>query len=116
MIEKTILVSNLDIFVYDLKNELDSKNMDYVMINEGDFCEVHIGNFIYYLHDINNAKLSCESTKPFSENDLVEEFSLCAYHDLNKPTANKKSINYVSKKKQMKYQNMKYKTNKGFTK
>ena len=32
MLIKRFIVFDLDIFIYDLKKELDSKNIDYVMI------------------------------------------------------------------------------------
>ena len=44
---KKILVSNLDVFIYELKMELDNINKDYVIVNEDGFYEFHIDNFIF---------------------------------------------------------------------
>ena len=44
---KKILVSNLDVFIYELKMEFDNINKDYVIVNEDGFCEFHIDNFIF---------------------------------------------------------------------
>ena len=54
---KKILVSNLDVFIYELKMELDNINKDYVIVKDNGFCELHIDNFIFFLYDIDKLKL-----------------------------------------------------------
>lgn len=44
---KKILVSNLDVFIYEIKMEFDNINKDYVIVNEDGFYEFHIDNFIF---------------------------------------------------------------------
>ena len=44
---KKNLVSNLDVFIYELKMEFDNINKDYVIVNEDGFCEFHIDNFTF---------------------------------------------------------------------
>ena len=44
---KKILVSNLDVFIYELKMEFDNINKDYVIVNDDGLCEFHIDNFIF---------------------------------------------------------------------
>lgn len=122
---KKILVSNLDVFIYELKMELDNVNKDYVMINEDGFCEIHIDDFIFFLYDINKLKLlnnDIYDATQFEKLELIKKL----YSDSNKmmisntPNLNlssgskvlkysKKGINHTSKKKQMRYENNKYK-------
>lgn len=122
---KKILVSNLDVFIYELKMELDNVNKDYVMINEDGFCELHIDNFIFFLYDIDKLKLlnnDIDDATQFEKLELIKKL----YSDSNKmmisntPNLNlssdskvlkysKKGINHTSKKKQMRYENNKYK-------
>lgn len=122
---KKILVSNLDVFIYELKTELDNINKDYVMINEDGFCELHINNFIFFLYDMDKLKLlnnDIDDATQFEKLELIKKL----YSDSNKmmisntPNLNlssdskvlkysKKGINHTSKKKQMRYENNKYK-------
>ena len=138
---KKILVSNLDVFIYELKMELDNINKDYVMINEDGFCELHIDNFIFFLYDMDKLKLlnnDIDNATQFEKLELLNNDIYAAtqfenlelikklYSDSNKmmisntPNLNlssdskvlkysKKGINHTSKKKQMRYENNKYK-------
>lgn len=122
---KKILVSNLDVFIYELKMELDNINKDYVIVKDDGFCELHIDNFIFFLYDIDKLKLlnnDIYDMAQFEKLELIKKL----YSDSNKmmisnaPDLNfssdykvlkysKRGINYTSKKKQMKYENNKYK-------
>lgn len=111
---KKILVSNLDVFIYELKMELDNINKDYVIVKEDGFCEIHIDNFIFFLYDIDKLKLlnnDIYDMAQFEKLELIKNL----YSDLNLPSDSKmlkhskRGINHTSKKKQMKYENNKYK-------
>lgn len=122
---KKILVSNLDVFIYELKMELDNINKDYVIVKDDGFCELHIDNFIFFLYDIDKLKLlnnDIYDMAQFEKLELIKNL----YSDSNKmmisnaPDLNlssdskvlkysKRGINHTSKKKQMKYENNKYK-------
>lgn len=111
---KKILVSNLDVFIYELKIELDNINKDYVIVKEDGFCEIHIDNFIFFLYDIDKLKLlnnDIYDMAQFEKLELIKNL----YSDLNLPSDSKvlkhskRGINHTSKKKQMKYENNKYK-------
>lgn len=122
---KKILVSNLDVFIYELKMELDNINKDYVIVKDDGFCELHIDNFIFFLYDIDKLKLlnnDIYDMAQFEKLELIKKL----YSDSNKmmisnaPDLNfssdykvlkysKRCINHTSKKKQMKYENNKYK-------
>ena len=111
---KKILVSNLDVFIYELKMELDNINKDYVIVKEDGFCEIHIDNFIFFLYDIDKLKLlnnDIYDMAQFEKLELIKNL----YSDLNLPSDSKvlkhskRGINHTSKKKKMKYENNKYK-------
>ena len=121
---KKILVSNLDVFIYELKMELDNINKDYVIVKEDGFCEIHIDNFIFFLYDIDKLKLlnnDIYDMTQFGKLELIKNL----YSDSNMMISNapdlnlssdskvlkhsKRGINHTSKKKQMKYENNKYK-------
>ena len=122
---KKILVSNLDVFIYELKMEFDNINKDYVIVKDDGFCEIHIDNFIFFLYDIDKLKLlnnDIYDMAQFEKLELIKKL----YSDSNKmmisnaPDLNfssdykvlkysKRDINHTSKKKQMKYENNKYK-------
>lgn len=111
---KKILVSNLDVFIYELKMELDNINKDYVIVKDDGFCELHIDNFIFFLYDIDKLKLlnnDIYDMAQFEKLELIKNL----YSDLNLPSDSKvlkhskRGINHTSKKKQMKYENNKYK-------
>ena len=122
---KKILVSNLDVFIYELKMELDNINKDYVIVKDDGFCELHIDNFIFFLYDINKLKLLNNDIYDMPQFEKLEPIKKL-YSDSNKmmisnaPDLNfssdykvlkysKRGINHTSKKKQMKYENNKYK-------
>ena len=122
---KKILVSNLDVFIYELKMELDNINKDYVIVKDDGFCELHIDNFIFFLYDINKLKLLNNDIYDMAQFEKLEPIKKL-YSDSNKmmisnaPDLNfssdykvlkysKRGINHMSKKKQMKYENNKYK-------
>lgn len=122
---KKILIFNLDVFIYELKMELDNINKDYVIVKDDGFCELHIDNFIFFLYDIDKLKLlnnDIYDMAQFEKLELIKNL----YSDSNKmmisnaPDLNlssdskvlkhsKRGINHTSKKKQMKYENNKYK-------
>lgn len=106
MLIKRFIVFDLDIFIYDLKKELDSKNMDYVMIIEDGYCEIHIGDLIYFLYNMNEIKADVIN----SNIDLDKIMGYNPYCDIDNINIKKKSKKFnISKKKQMKYENNKYK-------
>lgn len=106
MLIKRFIVFDLDIFIYDLKKELDSKNIDYVMIIEDGYCEIHIGDLIYFLYNMNEIKVDIVNSN-IDLDKIIEYNSYCDMDNINIRKKNKKFN--ISKKKQMKYENNKYK-------
>lgn len=106
MLIKRFIVFDLDIFIYDLKKELDSKNIDYVMIIEDGYCEIHIGDLIYFLYNMNEIKVDIINSN-IDLDKIIRYNSYCDMDNINIRKKNKKFN--ISKKKQMKYENNKYK-------
>ena len=118
MLIKRFIVFDLDIFIYDLKKELDSKNIDYVMIIEDGYCEIHIGDLIYFLYNMNEIKVDIINSNidldkiieynPYCDMDNIIGYN--PYCDMDNINIRKKNKKFnISKKKQMKYENNKYK-------